>query len=157
MDGSTRQTQHNHVVLGALCMCAAMLAGASIDVAVKALAPTYTTAQIVFLRCVIAIPLVLLLVRQQVGLGALRHAGWSWQSWRGLLTAGANFGFFYGLAHVPLVTALMLAYVGPVLIVLLARPILGEAISAARLTGVLVGFSGVLFVISEKNGCLGLE
>ncbi len=143
--------QDNHVVLGALCMCAAMLAGASIDVSVKALAPTYSTAQIVFLRSAIALPLLLILVHRQVGLPALASAGWLWQLWRGLLTAGANFGFFYGLIYVPLVTALMLAYIGPVLIVLLARPLLGEHISLGRLIGVLLGFGGVMFVIQPDS------
>lgn len=149
------EPRDNHVVLGALCMCAAMLSGASIDVAVKALALTYSTAQIVFLRSSIAIPMVLLLVHQQVGLQALATAGWRWQLWRGLLTAGANFGFFYGLIYVPLVTALMLAYLGPVLIVLLARPMLGESLNFGRLVGVLLGFSGVLFVIQPDSLAIG--
>ena len=73
--------RQNHVVLGALCMCGAMLAGASIDVSVKALAPTYTTAQIVFLRSAIAIPIILALVWHQVGLGALTRAGWRRGPW----------------------------------------------------------------------------
>jgi len=143
------------VLRGALCMCTAMFAGASIDVAVKALSADYHTAQIVFLRSLIAIPFILMLVHGQVGFGALTKAGWGWQLWRGLLTAGANFGFFYGLAHVPLVQALMLAYISPILIVLLAKPMLGEAIGFHRLVGVLVGFAGVMFVI-EPDG-LDLE
>ena len=132
-------------------MCAAMLAGTSIDVAVKALAPNYGTAQIVFLRSVLALPVVLILVQRQVGLAALTHAGWAWQLWRGLLTAGANFGFFYGLIYLELVTALMLAYISPVLIVLLARPLLGEHIGLGRLLGVLIGFTGVLVVIRPQG------
>lgn len=150
-NASTHEEQQNHVVLGALCMCAAMLGGTSIDVSVKALAPTYSTAQIVFLRSLIAVPIVLALVHHQVGLSALKSAGWRWQLWRGLLTAGANFGFFYGLIYVPLVTALMLAYVGPVLIVLLARPLLGEHISPGRVVGVMLGFTGVAFVIRPDS------
>ena len=138
-------------LLGALCMCAAMVGGTSIDVAVKALADDYGTPQIVFLRSMLAVPIVLWIVHQQVGLKSLVQVHGGWQLWRGLLTAGANFGFFYGLAHVPLVTALMLAYIGPVLIVLLARPLLGEAIGSARLAGVLVGFAGVVFVINPAS------
>ncbi len=139
--------RQNRIALGALCMCVAMFGGTSIDISVKALAPHYTTAQIVFLRSVIALPFVLALVWRQVGVPALGTAGFAWQLWRGLLTAGANFGFFYGLIYVELVTALMLAYIGPVLIVLLARPLLGEHISLGRLSGVLIGFAGVLYVI----------
>lgn len=141
----------NRVVMGALCMCAAMVGGTSIDVAVKALAADYTTAQIVLLRSLFALPVILALVWHQVGLTAIRQVKYSWQVWRGLLTAGANFGFFYGLAYVPLVTALMLAYIAPILIVLLARPLLGEAISKGQLLGVLVGFLGVAVVIQPGS------
>jgi drug/metabolite transporter (DMT)-like permease len=132
-------------------MCAAMFAGSSIDVAVKALAGDYSTAQIVFLRGFIAIPLVLALVHYQVGLRELLKLPLHWQLWRGLLTAGANFGFFYGLKFVPLVTALMLAYVSPVLIVMLAKPILGERVGAGQLAGVMIGFAGVAFVIQPDS------
>ncbi len=147
--------QNNRVALGvfrgALCMCIAMIGGTSIDISVKALAPHYSTAQIVLLRSAIAMPLILALVWRQVGLPALGQAGFVWQFWRGILTAGANFGFFYGLIYVELVTALMLAYVGPVLIVLLAKPLLGENISAMRFAGVMLGFAGVLFVIQPAG------
>ncbi|MEM9621813.1 MAG: DMT family transporter [Pseudomonadota bacterium] len=148
---NTSSDVQNRFALGALCMCVAMLGGTSIDIAVKALAPHYSTAQIVLLRSLFAIPLIFALVWHQVGLPALGRAGLAWQIWRGLLTAGANFGFFYGLIYVELVTALMLAYVGPVLIVLLAKPLLGEQISMARMVGVLIGFAGVLFVIQPGS------
>ena len=132
-------------------MCAAMFGGSSIDIAVKALSGDYSTAQIVFLRGLIAIPLVIMLVQYQVGIRELTRLPLRWQLWRGLLTAGANFGFFYGLKFVPLVTALMLAYVSPVLIILLAKPLLGEKIGIGRLIGVLIGFSGVGFVIQPDS------
>jgi drug/metabolite transporter (DMT)-like permease len=144
-------TETNHAVIGAACMCAAMLGGTSIDVAAKALAADYSTAQIVLLRSAFALPLVCTIVYYRVGLPSLLRVSWRWQLWRGLLTAGANFGFFYGLGHVPLVTALMLAYVGPVLIVLLARPLLGESIGVGRLVGVLIGFAGVIYVIQPNS------
>ena len=137
--------------IGALLMCVAMLAGSSIDVAVKALSGDYSTSQIVFLRGLIAIPLVLVLVHTQVGLRSLTALPLHWQVWRGLLTAGANFGFFYGLKSVPLFTALMLAYVSPVLIVLLAKPVLGETIGKAQAIGVAIGFTGVVFVIQPDS------
>ena len=151
MDNTTVEQRQNRIWLGAACMCMAMFGGASIDVSVKALAPDYSTAQIVLLRSVFALPVVFALVLHQVGVRALGEAGLAWQLWRGLLTAGANFGFFYGLIYVELVTALMLAYIGPVLIVLLAWPLLGERVSPMRMLGVLVGFAGVLFVVQPAG------
>lgn len=143
--------EQDRVLLGLLYMCAAMVGGTSIDVAVKALAADYSTAQIVLLRSLFALPVVTILVIQQVGLPALARVDFGWQIWRGLLTAGANFGFFYGLGYVPLVTALMLAYIAPVLIVLLARPLLGETLNAGRVVGVCIGFGGVAFVIQPDS------
>lgn len=146
-----RTYPNSNVTLGALCMCAAMLGGACIDVAAKALAANYTTAQIVLLRSLFAVPVITWIVAREVGLSELKNADFKWQLWRGLLTAGANFGFFYGLGHVPLVMALMIAYISPVLIVLLAKPLLGESVGPLRLTGVLLGFAGVLFVIQPDE------
>ncbi|NOX49087.1 MAG: DMT family transporter [Gammaproteobacteria bacterium] len=145
------ELKDNNVTLGAIYMCAAMLGGTSIDIAVKALAADFSTAQIVLLRSLFALPIVLTLVGQQVGFAALTNVSWRWQLWRGVLTAGANFGFFYGLIHIELVTALMIAYVSPVLIVLLAKPLLGEPIGTGKLIGVMVGFAGVLFVIQPDS------
>ncbi|MDP6374552.1 MAG: DMT family transporter [Pseudomonadales bacterium] len=116
------------VALGAFYMCLAMLAGSTIDISVKALSDSYATTQIVMLRCVFALPIALLLVHRQGGLSTLVTPRWRWQLVRGVLTAGANFAFFYGLAHVPLVTVIMLTHVSPVMIVLLSRPLLGESV-----------------------------
>ncbi len=132
---------------GAALMSLAMVAAASIDVSVKALTGDFSTAQIVLLRSLFALPLLLVIVHRQTGVGSIVRVSWTWQLYRGFLTAGANFGFFYGLAHIPLVTAVMLAYVSPVLIVLLARPLLGESVGFTRGLGVAIGFAGVLVVL----------
>lgn len=138
-------------LIGASYMSFAMLMGAGIDISVKALATDYATAQIVLLRAVMAVPLVLVICHFQGGLKALATPKWGWQLYRGLLTAGANFGFFYGLAHIPLVNAVLLAYIAPVLIVLLARPLLGERVGLHRWLGVLIAFAGVLVVLQPNR------
>ena len=60
---------------------------------------------------------------------------------------GVIFGFYTGLQSIPLVQAIMLAYVGPVLIVLLAKPLLGESLDPYKVAGVTVGFVGVFIVV----------
>lgn len=133
--------------LGAGFMLVAMLMAAGVDVSVKALAGAYGTSQIVLLRIVLSLPLVLAFCHVQGGLGSLLRPHWGWQCYRGLLAAGANFGFFYSLSQLPLLTAVLLAYIAPVLIVLLARPLLGERISLARWLGIGVAVSGVLLML----------
>jgi drug/metabolite transporter (DMT)-like permease len=141
----TQPTDRLH--LGATLMCVAMFMAACVDVAVKALAGSYGTAQIVFLRIVLSLPLVLAFCHLQGGLRSLLTPRWGWQCYRGLLAAGANFGFFYSLSQLPLITAVLLAYVSPVMIVLLARPLLGEQIGLNRWIGVAVAVSGVLLML----------
>ena len=137
--------------IGAALMCLAMFMGSCIDIAAKALSDDYSTAQIVFLRSVLAVPLVLAICHFQTGIHSIVQVHFGWQFYRGLLTAGANFGFFYGLAHLPLVTAVLLAYLSPVMIVLLARPLLGETVSFARWLGVAIAFGGVLVVVGPTE------
>ena len=140
---------------GVFFMAAGMLMAAAIDVSVKALTAGYGTAQIVFLRSVLALPLLLVICHRQSGLGALATPRWGWQLVRGLLAAGANFGFFYGLRYLELVTAMMLAYVSPVLIVLLSRPLLRERVGLHQWFGVSIGFAGVLVVMRPTQ--MGLD
>jgi drug/metabolite transporter (DMT)-like permease len=139
--------QSDSLRLGATLMCVAMFMAACVDVAVKAVAGSYGTPQIVLLRIVLSLPLVLVFCQLQGGLRSLLTPRWGWQCYRGLLAAGANFGFFYSLSQLPLLTAVLLAYVAPVLIVLLARPLLGEHIGPNRWLGVVVAVSGVLLML----------
>jgi drug/metabolite transporter (DMT)-like permease len=137
--------------LGVSIMSLAMLTAAGIDISVKALTADYDTPQIVLLRSLFALPVVLFICHFQSGLPALATPRWSWQLYRGLLTAGANFGFFYALAHVPIVTALMLSYIGPVLIVLLSRPLLDERVGLHQWLGIGIAFAGVLVVLRPTS------
>ena len=134
-----------------------MFMAACVDVAVKALAGSYGTAQIVLLRILLSLPLVLAFCHLQGGLRSLIAPRWGWQSYRGLLAAGANFGFFYSLAHLPLLTAVLLAYISPVLIVLLARPLLGEHIGLNRWLGVGVAVAGVLLILGPGAPRIDLD
>jgi drug/metabolite transporter (DMT)-like permease len=76
--------------------------------------------------------------------------------WRRLLiSAGLNFGAWMsftavGLASLRASETAILAYTLPIWTVLLARPLLGERLTAARSLGLLLGLSGVcLLVFSE--------
>ena len=136
-----------HVWRGVTFLVVGMFLGTTIDIAVKALTSSYTTPQIVLVRSLIAIPFMLLVCRQQGDLAALMAPRWGWQLYRGTMVAGATFGFFYGLAHVELVTAMMLGYIAPVLMVLMARPLLGERVGFHQWCGVLIAFVGVVTVL----------
>ena len=143
--------QLNNRNAGGWYLCLAMLLAAGIDIIAKVLTENFDTPQIVFLRSLFAIPFALIICFQQKTVPQLARPLWGWQVYRGLLTVGAQFGFFFGLAYLDLVTALMLAYISPVLIVLVASVLLGERISLKRWLGVSVAFSGVLIILNPEN------
>ena len=136
---------------GAWYLCLAMMLAAGIDVIAKLLTENFDTPQIVFLRSLFAIPFAFVICYKQKTVAQLSQPLWGWQLYRGLLTVGAQFGFFFGLAYLDLVTALMLAYISPVLIVLAAIFLLGERVSLKRWLGVTIAFSGVLIILNPKE------
>ncbi|RVU37874.1 DMT family transporter [Hwanghaeella grinnelliae] len=55
--------------------------------------------------------------------------------------------YFSALTFLSLVEVTAIMFIAPILVVLLARPLLGESLTARRLIAVAVGFSGVLIIV----------
>ncbi len=122
-------------------------AGLSLDLCAKALLETYALNQFVLLRSLIGLLMFLMLAPRFGGLGSLRTHRWPWHVLRTLLAAGSMFGFFYGLARMPLVNALTLAFSAPLMVTALSVPLLGERVGWRRWSAVVVGFCGVLLIV----------
>ena len=84
--------------------------GLGLDLCAKELLYTYPLQQFVFLRSFAGLAIFLLLARQFGGLDGLKTQRWPWHLLRTALATGAMFGFFYGLARMPVVNALTLAF-----------------------------------------------
>jgi drug/metabolite transporter (DMT)-like permease len=67
---------------------------------------------------------------------------------RGLSIAIAQFCFYLAITKMELATASTLTFIGPVLITLLAIPILGHRVGLWRWLAVLIGFAGVLMIMA---------
>ncbi len=122
-------------------------AGLSLDLCAKALLETYSLNQFVLLRSLIGLIMFLVLAPRFGGLGSLRTRRWQWHVFRTLLAAGSMFGFFYGLARMPLVNALTLAFTAPLMVTALSVPLLGEQVGWRRWSAVVTGFGGVLLIV----------
>jgi drug/metabolite transporter (DMT)-like permease len=66
------------------------------------------------------------------------------------------FGFFYGLAHMPLVDALTLGFTAPLMVTALSVPLLGEHVGWRRWTAVVIGFVGVLIILRPGARAIAL-
>ena len=128
--------------------------GLGLDLCAKGLLDTYSLEQFVFLRSAIGLAIFLLLAKQFGGFRSLFTRRWPWHLLRMLLASGAMFGFFYGLARMPLVDALTLGFTAPLMVTALSVPFLGEHVGWRRWTAVVVGFAGVLIVLRPGNSSL---
>lgn len=126
--------------------------GLGMDLCAKELLQTYSLSQFVFLRSFIGVGIFLLLARQFGGLKTLSTRRWKWHLLRTVLASGAMFGFFYGLSRMPLVNALTLAFVAPLIVTALSVPTLGEHVGWRRWLAVTVGFGGVLLILRPGAG-----
>lgn len=127
-------------------------AGLSLDICAKWLLVNYSLPQFVFLRSIFGLMFFLFSIRFYGGLGTLKTTRWRWHVLRTLLATGAMFGFFYGLARMPLVNALTIAFTAPLFVTGLSVPLLGEHVGWRRWTAVVIGFAGVLIVLRPGEG-----
>ena len=120
---------------------------------VRAATPTVPVAEIVFFRSTVALGV---LFAWLAAAGALKgavvarrplgHLG------RGLSGAAGMFANFSALALLPLADATAYFYAYPIFVTLIAGLILRERVNSARWLAVLIGFCGVLAMLSDHFG-----
>jgi len=85
-----------------------------------------------------------------------RTANLRLQLLRSLFMLGASGFYFAGVRTLPLAEANAIAFTTPILVALLAQPVLGERVGARRWLGVAGGFLGALIVIRPGSGVMDL-
>lgn len=121
--------------------------GLGLDLCAKELLQTYSLNQFVLLRSIIAIAIMLVIAPRFGGLTTLRTDRAGWHVLRAVLAVGAMFGFFYGVANMPLINALTLGYTAPLIMTALVALFLGDEVGWRRWTAVVIGFVGVLVML----------
>ncbi len=124
-----------------------------IDVLVKFLSGDYPLYQVVFLRSLVALPvLLLILVPLEGGYHVLRTR----QPKLHLIRCGAvlfaNICFYTGLATMPIADAVAIAFATPLIVTILSVFLLGERPGIWRWSAVAVGFAGVLIIMRPGPG-----
>lgn len=69
---------------------------------------------------------------------------------RGSIAAFMAVSFFWGLARVPLAEAIALSFIAPLITLYLAAVLLGERIGKAAIAATVLGFLGVLVILSAR-------
>jgi len=104
--------------------------------------------QVAFVRYAGALVLTLIATLPKRGLGVLRSINPPMQALRSLALMGSTALNFVGLSQLPLTTVTAIMFASPVLVTLLAVPLLGEKVGIMQFAAILLGFLGVLIVVS---------
>lgn len=137
---------------GAALSLAAFGAYATHDVVVKLLGEDYTAFQIMFFSGLMGFPLVTMMLMGDRRDGTLipRHPWWSILRSVSAVVTGVM-GFF-AFSQLPMATCYAIFFAMPLLITLMAIPMLGEKVGIRRGIAVVVGLCGVLIVLRPGGG-----
>jgi drug/metabolite transporter (DMT)-like permease len=149
-------SSENHIAKAVAWMMLGIAGGLSLDLFAKELLRTYSLQQFILLRSLIAIVLLLSIAPRFGGLRSLRTDNAGWHLLRAVLAIGAMFGFFYGLAKMPLVNAFTLGYTAPLMMTALSAIFLNEPVGWRRWAAVAMGFTGALIMLRPGGGDITL-
>ena len=141
---------------GALLALIAFAVYATNDVIVKFLGADYSPVQTIFFSTLFSFPLAILMIMRDPTPGTLRPAHPIWTVARTVATLVTGVSAFYAFSVLPLAQTYTILFASPLLITLLAIPILGEKIHLRRGIAIVVGLIGVVVALRPGHTDLGL-
>ena len=139
---------------GIVLMLSAIVLFACMDALAKYLNRYYPAPGLVWARYFVHMLLMLALFGRRMGFDLVRTDRPRLQILRGLLLAGSTLFYFFALRYLPLAEASAIGFLSPLLVTVLAAPMLGEKIGARRWIAVAVGFIGMLIIVRPGGGLL---
>ena len=143
-------------VRGALFALLAFAVFSTHDVIIKVLGATYSPIQIVFFSVLLSFPLATVMLMRDSTADTLipRHPWWLALRTGAAVVTGVS--AFYAFTVLPLAQTYAIIFASPLLITVLAIPVLGEKVGLLRWLAVLVGLIGVLVVLRPGETELSL-
>jgi S-adenosylmethionine uptake transporter len=126
------------------------------DVFVKFLGGQYSPVQIIFFSVLFGFPLVAMMLIGDRSDGNLRPRHPWWTALRTVSALLTGVSAFYAFSVLPLAQTYAILFAAPLLITLLAIPILGEKVGIRRGLAIVAGLAGVMIVLRPTGTELGL-
>ena len=147
-------TAHSHLLRGIALFLAAMLLFATLDATAKHLSATFPVPMLVWARYTFHFLLMVVFLAPSLRSGLIRTRHPGTQIVRALmLVATTGFGIA-ALKRMPLAETTAVVFVTPLIVTVLAVPLLRERVTRGRYAAVAAGFIGVL-LIARPGGGLG--
>lgn len=132
---------------GALLSLSAFGLFATHDVAVKVLGASYATYQIIFFSVLLSFPLVVLILMRDTDKATLIPVHPWWTALRTVAAICTGLGAFYAFTVLPLAQVYAILFAMPLLVTVLAIPIIGERVGPHRWAAIALGLVGVMVVL----------
>ncbi|MFO1061431.1 MAG: DMT family transporter [Dongiaceae bacterium] len=135
------------LLLGILCVAVGVSVLSIQDVIVKLMSGDYPVHELVFVRSIVALPLLLAYVWPREGLGFMRgrHAGL--HVLRGACLFLSYVTYYLGLSRLPLAEAVAVFFTVPLFIAALSQLFFGDRVGWRRWSAIIVGFAGALIIV----------
>ncbi len=124
------------------------------DAIVKGLSGGYPVHQLLFIRCLVSLPLMVAFIAYDAGFGSLLPPSLGRVVVRGLVLATAYLAFVLAIAALPIADVVSVYFTMPFFVAGLAGPLLGERVPLYRWLAIVAGFIGVLIMIRPGSGVL---
>jgi drug/metabolite transporter (DMT)-like permease len=144
--------RYPHALRGIALMVAAVSTFTCLDTTSKYLAQHYPVPAIVWARYVVHMALMALVLGPRMGAGLLRTTNLRLQLIRGVVLAASSLVFLSALKLMPLAEAAAIAFMTPIIIAVLAGPVLGERVERRTWIALAGGFIGVLLIVRPGGG-----
>jgi drug/metabolite transporter (DMT)-like permease len=135
------------ILFGILFMCGAGILFPVMNGFAKFLGADYNSVQVSWARAFGHIVFMLATFVPRYGLSMLKTRRPGTQLFRSFLLSTSNLTFFFALTFIPIAEAASVSMMAPLVVALLAWPMLGERTTVSRLVALGIGFTGVLVVI----------
>lgn len=147
---------NRHPLRGILLFITGLLLFACMDVMVKVLTASYPVPMIAALRYGVHLMLMVALLGPRHGRALLKTTRTGWVIARAVSLAGATLFIALALQRMPVAEMTAIVFLSPLLVVLIAGPLLGEQVGMADWIAAGVGFVGIV-LIAQPGSAGGID
>jgi drug/metabolite transporter (DMT)-like permease len=144
--------RYPHALRGIGLMVLAVSTFTCLDTTSKYLSQHYPVPAIVWVRYVVHMVLMLAVLAPRMGMGLVRTANLRLQIIRGVVLTASSLVFLSALRLMPLAEAASIAFMTPIIIAVLAGPVLNEKVGGRTWLALAAGFAGVLLIVRPGGG-----
>jgi drug/metabolite transporter (DMT)-like permease len=139
-------------LIGVLMVMASVLLFAGNDIVTKLLVTQYPVPLVAAMRYIVQLLLMMALLLPRMGTRLLKTERTGLVLLRSACLVVSTLGMGLAFQRMPVPESVAIVFLSPMLVVLVAGPVLGEKVAAGSVLAAVVGFAGVLLIVRPGGG-----